>query len=226
MFAGAPPRPFRSTGGSDLLAVVGASVHPCVRLSSERVASPRCVPRTAGLSFAMILVSELIVDWIKHAFIIKFNRISPSIYRTFVHALCADARQPTSDGLAEAAGTGAERRDCAVASGVGGGKELSCGDLSIPVTRRLGFVPLPLLCLVLRVVGHDVAPRIYMGHPSGWLLCLLSWLVLCFVKVLTSITLTGFACSVAETPKTSGPDDAVNLDGIARFTLHGKRIMA
>jgi len=103
----------------------------------------------------------------------------------------------------------------------------SPGEFSMPVARRMGFVPLPLLCLVVRVVGHDVAPRLYLGHPSGWLLCGLIWIVLCFVKVLTSITLLGFACAAASEQHGKAIDrDAVNLEGIARFTLHGKRIVA
>ncbi len=33
------------------------------------------------------LVSECIVDWIKHAFITKFNRISPDVYHQFSASL-------------------------------------------------------------------------------------------------------------------------------------------
>ena len=87
----------------------------------------------------------------------------------------------------------------------------------------MGFVPLPLLCLVIRVVGHDVAPRLYFGHPSGLILCVLVWFVLCFVKVLTSITLLGFACT---RPDYAGADGGTAfLAGIERYTLHGKRVM-
>ena len=65
---------------------------------------------------------------------------------------------------------------------------------------------LPFRCLTkglaeeqhIRVVGHDLAPRLYFGHPSGALLCLLLWLVLCGVKMLTSITLLGVACMRAD----------------------------
>ena len=90
----------------------------------------------------------------------------------------------------------------------------------------MGFVPLPLLCLVIRVVGHDVMPRVYLGHPSGWLLCALIWLVLCAVKILTSVTLLGYACTRCAEAAHLGPNDpAAFLSGIERYTLHGKGIM-
>jgi hypothetical protein len=45
-----------------------------------------------SLSFQLLLLvaSELLVDWLKHAFITKFNLIKPSIYQRFVDILCRD----------------------------------------------------------------------------------------------------------------------------------------
>ena len=59
----------------------------------------------------------------------------------------------------------------------------------------MGFVPIPLLCLVVRIVGRDVYPSLDMAHPSSWLLVLLIWLACCATKVLTSMTLLGYACN-------------------------------
>jgi hypothetical protein len=103
----------------------------------------------------------------------------------------------------------------------------SPGEFSTPVAGRMGFVPLPLLCLVVRVLGHDVAPRVYLGHPSGWLMCFLLWLSLCFVKVLTGITLLGFACAAGseQQPPGKGKGEEISLDGsFSRFTLHEKPV--
>ena len=212
-----------------------------------------------GLSFGMILASELTVDWIKHAFVIKFNRISPTVYSAFIRILCCDACRPVrpqtkagggrSDRFAGAAAslnaesnappaaspqvTGARTKPPPTpfpgaptrARATGGAAHAEPGEFSAPAAARMGFVPLPLLCLVIRVVGHDVAPRLYFGHPSGVLLCILVWLVLCFIKVLTSVALLGFACSRADDAATDGSDAADFLNGIERFTLHGKRVM-
>jgi len=174
-----------------------------------------------GLSFGLILAAELFVDWIKHSFIIKFNRIQPSIYGTFVQILCADARRP-SEALSPKS-----REMAARAAMADDGQMTSPGEFSTPVAGRMGFVPLPLLCLVVRVLGHDVAPRVYLGHPSGWLMCFLLWLSLCFVKVLTGITLLGFACAAGseQQPPGKGKGEEISLDGsFSRFTLHEKPV--
>jgi len=39
-------------------------------------------------SILFIYGSELVVDWIKHAFVVKFNHISPTVYSRFTTTLC------------------------------------------------------------------------------------------------------------------------------------------
>lgn len=38
----------------------------------------------------IVLLSECVVDWLKHAFITKFNHIRPAVYGRFVDVLCKD----------------------------------------------------------------------------------------------------------------------------------------
>jgi Eukaryotic membrane protein family len=45
---------------------------------------------TLVMPFVMVLGSELLVDWSKHAFVTKFNHIRPSIYGRFTDVLCLD----------------------------------------------------------------------------------------------------------------------------------------
>ena len=103
-------------------------------------------------------------------------------------------------------------------------------EYTLPVSARMGFVPIPLLCLLVRVVGHDVWPQLNVRHPSGVLLCILVWLVFCALKLFTTITLLGFAsrrtAHTAEDTTANMHQDGkpLNLQGIDRFTLHGKRI--
>jgi len=161
-----------------------------------------------GVSFGLIFFSELTVDWIKHAVIIMFNRMSPRVYTTFIGIFCNDAKDHwTGSGRESAA-------DDAAPS--------SAFEFTAPAASRMGFVPLPLLCLIVRVLGHDVVPRLYLGHPSGWLLCFLLWVVLCMLKVLTAITLLGYACTHAQD---GDPNVGSMLNSIARYSLHGKRIV-
>jgi hypothetical protein len=39
---------------------------------------------------ASVLVSEVGVDWLKHAFITKFNHIRPTVYERYTDILCRD----------------------------------------------------------------------------------------------------------------------------------------
>lgn len=38
----------------------------------------------------IVLISECFVDWLKHAFITKFNHIRPKVYGRFIDVLCKD----------------------------------------------------------------------------------------------------------------------------------------
>ncbi|CDZ98162.1 Predicted membrane protein [Phaffia rhodozyma] len=80
----------------------------------------------------VVLGSEMVVDWLKHAYITKFNHIRVSTYERFADVLCRDL----------------------VTAGIGGlpsGKKHALADQSPLVSRRLGFASLPLACLVIRI---------------------------------------------------------------------------
>jgi hypothetical protein len=161
------------------------------------------------------LPRQVFIDWIKHAFVTKFNRITPNIYARFVHHLSSDTVQMSATG-------GLAHEPLAA------------------VSSRMGFQPIPLLCLLVRVVGHDVLPALELRHPSGWLLLVVAWLNLVALKILTSILLLGFAATHAEPPpKRQGirpsPSEEILraseasrgkpfLQGIARYTLFGRSL--
>lgn len=75
--------------------------------------------------------SELIVDWIKHAFILKFNRISHRMYRQFAIVIYEHL---------------VRTRTHSVARGLGGSA----------VAKRIGFVSVPLAALVVRMISQSV----------------------------------------------------------------------
>jgi len=41
--------------------------------------------------FVLVLGSEMLVDWIKHAYINKFNNVKPSIYQRYLDVLAKDS---------------------------------------------------------------------------------------------------------------------------------------
>lgn len=84
----------------------------------------------------IVMGTEVAVDWVKHAFIIKFNNLSPSAYRRFQESLCRDML-----GVKQLAESGTENP---TRVGVG-------ADRSPLVAKRVGFVSIPLACVVIRV---------------------------------------------------------------------------
>ncbi|CAC5376703.1 TAPT1 [Mytilus coruscus] len=111
----------------------------------------------------LVLVAELFVDWIKHAFIVKFNEIPADVYHSFSVRLAEDLV--------------ANRQNRAYI------------DYSDLLARRMGFTPLPLACLLVRICTRSFKISGSLG------ICILIALYLCLMtfKVLTSIIVLGKA---------------------------------
>ncbi|KAI0812804.1 eukaryotic membrane protein family-domain-containing protein [Irpex lacteus] len=95
----------------------------------------------------------MLVDWLKHAFITKFNHIRPSVYERYTDVLC---------------------RDLASASGVSrrGARKHTYVDQSPLVARRLGFASLPLAVLAI-LIGSQTINLLLSMHtedlsPWSW----------------------------------------------------------
>ncbi|KAF8949253.1 hypothetical protein BGZ47_007963 [Haplosporangium gracile] len=81
----------------------------------------------------LVLGCETLVDWLKHAFITKFNQIRPSVYGRFVDILSRDLVVGSPARLA------------------GRNNQQMFVDQSPMVSRRIGLAALPLACLVICV---------------------------------------------------------------------------
>lgn len=77
-------------------------------------------------TWGVIYACEVIVDWIKHAFVTKFNRIPYRVYRQFSLVICEDM---------------VNSRKHSVIRSIGGSA----------VSKRVGFVSLPLAALMIRL---------------------------------------------------------------------------
>ncbi|KAM4555204.1 transmembrane anterior posterior transformation protein 1 homolog isoform 2-T2 [Odontesthes bonariensis] len=112
----------------------------------------------------MVVTSEVAVDIIKHAFITKFNDIPADVYSEYRASLAFDL--------------------------VSSRQKNAYTDYSDSVARRMGFIPLPLAVLLIRVVMSSV-------KVQGALSCtcvFLFYLGLVTLKVLNSIVLLGKSC--------------------------------
>ncbi|KAM7009111.1 transmembrane anterior posterior transformation protein 1 homolog [Tautogolabrus adspersus] len=112
----------------------------------------------------MVIASEVAVDIVKHAFITKFNDISADVYGEYRASLAFDL--------------------------VSSRQKNAYTDYSDSVSRRMGFIPLPLALLLIRVVMSSVK----IQGSLSFMCVLLFYLGMITLKVLNSIVLLGRSC--------------------------------
>ncbi|XP_023025545.1 protein TAPT1 homolog [Leptinotarsa decemlineata] len=112
-----------------------------------------------------ILLAEMFVDWIKHAFITRFNELNLDVYRDYTTSLAYDVAQTR--------------------------QKHAFSDHSDLVARRMGFIPLPLGVVIIRVFLHSVRVE---DLPSV-IVCIVAYLFLVSFKVLISLVILSKACS-------------------------------
>ncbi|XP_042326518.1 transmembrane anterior posterior transformation protein 1 homolog isoform X2 [Sceloporus undulatus] len=112
----------------------------------------------------MVIASEIAVDIVKHAFITKFNDITADVYSEYRASLAFDL--------------------------VSSRQKNAYTDYSDSVSRRMGFIPLPLAVLLIRVVTSSVKVQGVLAYAC----VLLFYCGLISLKVLNSIVLLGKSC--------------------------------
>ncbi|XP_037545875.1 transmembrane anterior posterior transformation protein 1 homolog [Nematolebias whitei] len=113
----------------------------------------------------MVMLSEFAVDVVKHAFITKFNDISADVYGEYRASLAFDL--------------------------VSSRQKNAYTDYSDSVSRRMGFIPLPLALLLIKVVTSSVRIQGSLSFMCVLLFCL----GMVTLKVLNSIVLLGTSCT-------------------------------
>jgi len=114
----------------------------------------------------IVLFAEMLVDWVKHAFITRFNELPFIIYRDYTLSLAYDMAQTRQKN--------------------------AFTDHSDLVARRMGFIPLPLTVVMLRVLGHTVK----IEGAAAISLTVLAFICVTSFKILNSVTLLGIACDL------------------------------
>lgn len=135
--------------------------------------------QTTNLNWLMVVfVSEIIVDVVKHCFIVKFNLISASSFDHYKLSLVGDvllSRRPR--GLTEDGG-------CATPF------DAPCRfvySFSHIPCRRLGFVSIPLVILIFCCLPGS------WRDPKAWLAGYLIWQALFLLKVVLSIFIVSYS---------------------------------
>jgi len=129
----------------------------------------------------MVLFSEILVDWVKHAFITRFNELPTEVYQQYTVSLAYDLAFSKHKN--------------------------AFSDHSDLVSRRMGFIPLPLGVLILRVASQSIKVQ----DNFGLFLVFLGYICLITLKLLNSIIILGRAYDLidqhkkAATPKNRKP---------------------
>ncbi|KAF9522652.1 eukaryotic membrane protein family-domain-containing protein [Crepidotus variabilis] len=144
-----------------------------------------------------VMMSEMLVDWLKHAFITKFNHIRPSVYERYIDVLCRDLASMSAVGRRSA-------------------RKHQYVDQSPLVARRLGFASLPLAALFILIGSQSVwlivgsrfdtlSPWTWPWEVQSWsdvdvvryatyiVMGFLFWLCLVVVKIIIGVNLVGYA---------------------------------
>lgn len=114
----------------------------------------------------MVLVAEIFVDWVKHAFITRFNELQVDVYRDYTTSLAYDMAQTR--------------------------QKHAFSDHSDLVARRMGFIPLPLGVVMIRVLVHAM----HISDLPSVIICVIVYLCLGSFRILNNVLILGFACNL------------------------------
>lgn len=156
--------------------------------------------RVVAAQSAVVFGFEVVADWLKHAFVAKFNRLDASVFDAYAARLARDVVTGRSQG----------------------GLAL---DHTHAVTRRLGFAVLPLACVSLRYLSlASNWLRLSLDLGTAELAVILGGFgVLLFqLKLLSSICLAGLACGygdaaaqpAAPRPNRARPSNSFDAEGL------------
>ncbi|CAL8090839.1 unnamed protein product [Orchesella dallaii] len=142
----------------------------------------------------MVLLAEIGVDWIKHAFITRFNELPLTVYENYTRSLAYDMaesvkRKSTHGGF---------------------------GDYSDLVGRRLGFVPLPLAIVLIRVIS----PMWKMNKNIIGMIILsfIGYVALASFRVLNLVVLVGKAVRIID-EHAGREDQADEMEGRVKNSI-------
>jgi hypothetical protein len=131
-----------------------------------------------------ILLVELVVDWFKFSFVTKFNRFEGKIFSVFKTNLCNDLLRFRSRSSEN------EKN-----SEMSSNRIFHYLDSTHIVSKRLGFVSLPLCCTFMHSMIQSIKgikdPFYYLAIKIIFI-----WILSFLGKVLLSITLFGHSAKV------------------------------
>ncbi|XP_032596540.1 protein TAPT1 homolog [Drosophila grimshawi] len=145
-----------------------------------------------------VLFTEILIDWVKHAFITRFNELPESIYREYTTSLAYDMTQTR--------------------------QKHAFSDHSDLVARRMGFIPFPLSVVLIKAIYTAVS----FHNLAAWLLFLLAYLFALGLRICLTVCALGKACKLMKEHQTernsSTPSSMTNMPFIATNTTNAQAV--
>ncbi|XP_073998628.1 protein TAPT1 homolog isoform X1 [Rhodnius prolixus] len=116
----------------------------------------------------LVIICEILVDWIKHAFITRFNELPVDVYRDYTLSLAYDMAQTRHKN--------------------------AFSDHSDLVARRMGFIPLPLGVVMIRVFSSCVR----VTSPSSFIVAVVVYVTLHSVCISNNLLILSKACDLMD----------------------------
>lgn len=117
---------------------------------------------------ACVLMVELLIDWLKHAFITRFNELPSDVYQEYTISLAYDMTQTR--------------------------QKHAFSDHSDLVSRRMGFIPYPLSIVLIRAL-YTCIP---FNNGAAIVLVAVAFVTVFSFRVLNTICCLGKACALMQ----------------------------
>lgn len=129
-------------------------------------------------TWMIVYMCEIIVDWVKHAFMLKFNRISHRVYRQFglvvsqgiIASFTTNTNTENSGFSEHQQSRQQQHHQSHILHGKYADVVRSVGGSAI--SKRIGFVSLPLAALVLRMIFSSIVRLPFIAGGIFWLILL------------------------------------------------------
>ncbi|KAG5682386.1 hypothetical protein PVAND_011739 [Polypedilum vanderplanki] len=115
-----------------------------------------------------VLATEFVVDWIKHAFVTRFNEIPIEVYREYTISIAYDVTQTR--------------------------QKHAFSDHSDLLARRIGLIPYPLGCVLVKALYHSLS----FHNFGSLVIFFVAYLCLFTCRVLNTICTLGKACDIMQ----------------------------
>lgn len=114
------------------------------------------------------MMVEFLIDWIKHAFITRFNELPADVYKEFTISLAYDMTQTR--------------------------QKHAFSDHSDLVARRMGFIPFPLGVVLIKALYSAIK----IDNCASVLLVIIAFITLLSCRILNTICALGKACDLMQ----------------------------